>query len=1301
MKKLKLFLLAFFSLGLLLGANAQQDTIKHLIFSEHRSNGPYETYIELANVGTETIDLSKVTIAWVGGKTFSQDVNGQWKIDSPIAPTNQKRLSGTLAPGATWIGMNVSDRYLDVNNPSLGPDHRLDLMAKADWINHAQAAWGFSKDRIPEWEMWGKDSLDFCGQMMWTWGNYPFVLFNHLSNGDSIMIDQVLNKLGSNGMPLQALGETVAGVPGAARYYTMVRKASVKTGNMSWASQNGVDAMDSEWQVFPNQPLASRRSFTTVKTHGAFQLNVSSSIVDIDIPNTKMTVPWGVYRGDSILSLLDIGPGQAWGFVWDSSFVDSTHSIIMDGDILTIYTTGNELKQTDFKLTVAAPAADQANVFPVRDKRYNDDTPPVAYWAQPYYVTHKEPVIDTIGNVPYAARVDSLFKYLEKAPKASWKIVWKDNEVRADLQKGDILKVTAENGTTIKDYYIDVQDYAFSDNVNLNAITWPDKSEFLENWKNDTIPQFTSTKTLYKVIVPYGTINVPALVAHPANINSKLSTKRAISLTGSLEERSTVFSVTSESDTLTRDYTVIFELEKDPSKVQLYKGDPFFSEVLFTLVDFNSFLEIVNPRGVPLDMSEYLIVRTDAAVNPGDAITSLQVLTPTAAGFQNRYRSYVPGYKFYEDTASWLVNPGILSIDANVNPIVEPGGTFVLALSGHGRQQYIQSKYLPLINKHWIGVPTNLTANGVNVQTTPPFLVRGASAVWLFHIENDAVLEGTKAVGDPMDYRLIDVLGDPIDDNIWKIAGRDVQSNNAARMRMKPHIYNGTTSLIDCMDRFGTAADNSGWILEWYTVDYTWQAGPEYIGSHVMNSVTAHLSTVTSPVYLVSDGYAGTQTIQGDLASTTVEAFFANVTKGDIAQTLSIHSGVDGSVKGASSAVVGTDTLVVISADGTNTSSYALTNKPLDGNAVLTTENASLTITQSGATGTVTGVVYGSLLKDIVADVKVPSLAVMNIINGNGELIPLQQLDNNLVKVDTKVSDDVYFEVTAQNLVTVIKYKLEPAALSSDAFVISTLYSVDQDYNLIHGLADGTSIMLFYKNIDVVKGATTKVFTKLGHERVDGQLAYDDVLQVVSEDGTVTRTYFIAFVNETTPDSNAAPQIILAFSDSTIAVPGTLLLSATADDDGLPPPAKLTYLWEVTSANAADVVIENANALNTNVTFNAKAEYTLRLSVSDGAMVSNANVVVNVGYVGVKNSITPTLRLYPNPAKNKLIIELTNMPEQTSIVSIFDVTGSVIYNTVLSTAKNEINISGFESGLYFVKINSGNRSITQRIQIQN
>jgi len=54
---------------------------------------------------------------------------------------------------------------------------------------------------------------------------------------------------------------------------------------------------------------------------------------------------------------------------------------------------------------------------------------------------------DTLSGIEFATRVDSLFKYWIKEPGSTLDIVFKEGILKPDLQTGDILKVTAEDGS--------------------------------------------------------------------------------------------------------------------------------------------------------------------------------------------------------------------------------------------------------------------------------------------------------------------------------------------------------------------------------------------------------------------------------------------------------------------------------------------------------------------------------------------------------------------------------------------------------------------------------------------------------------------------------------------------------------------------------------------------------------------------------------------------------------------------------------------------------------------------------------
>ncbi len=279
-------------------------------------------------------------------------------------------------------------------------------------------------------------------------------------------------------------------------------------------------------------------------------------------------------------------PGIAWHYTYAPSYADSATISANTGDILTVYACGNNLDMINFKINVAAPTEDANWVVPMNVP--NED----GFYAGtgPMYMVsaHKDAVMDTIQGadfrgVGYATRVDTLFKYLEKAPAAAWEIVWVDGNVRTDLKTGDKLKVTAENGD-VKQYYIKVDQYRPSHDAYLSSITWPDIPEDYKGifgWLGDTIPNYVPTKYDYKVQVPMDVAGIPALVGKNADINGKNVVSRAKNLSGGVEDRTITFTSTAEDDTTIRVYNVILEKEKNPADLQPWSGEPFISQFVW------------------------------------------------------------------------------------------------------------------------------------------------------------------------------------------------------------------------------------------------------------------------------------------------------------------------------------------------------------------------------------------------------------------------------------------------------------------------------------------------------------------------------------------------------------------------------------------------------------------------------------------------------------------------------------------------------------------------------------------------
>jgi hypothetical protein len=330
----------------------------------------------------------------------------------------------------------------------------------------------------------------------------------------------------------------------------------------------------------------------------------------------------------------------------------------------------------------------------------------------------------------------------------------------------------------------------------------------------------------------------------------------------------------------------------------------------------------------------------------------------------------------------------------------------------------------------------------------------------------------------------------------------------------KPHIYQGNPEF---KGSWGTNADDSEWLMNdrpyWVSRGYGWPndilmitAG---IGSHFMNEVTAYKSTVASVNYKVSEGYSMTEEIKGVTENTTVEEFLSRILKADPGQTLTVKRGGTGAVLNATAVLMNGDMLEVISADETNTSAYVLdvTERGLSSNAILTSDVYFISVEVT--TGGIYNVAYGTTLRQIVQNITVPPGATMVIVDENDAWVPFQRMKYDTTMVDVVINDQIFFEVTAENGTTKILYEVVPLSTGKDAFVLSYVYEVDQTWGLISYVPRGTTVETFLSNVIPVAGASIKVVDKNGLARTRGNLYQDDMLVVTSQDGTVTKTYYL------------------------------------------------------------------------------------------------------------------------------------------------------------------------------------------------
>ena len=102
--------------------------------------------------------------------------------------------------------------------------------------------------------------------------------------------------------------------------------------------------------------------------------------------------------------------------------------------------------------------------------------------------------------------------------------------------------------------------------------------------------------------------------------------------------------------------------------------------------------------------------------------------------------------------------------------------------------------------------------------------------------------------------------------------------------------------------------------------------------------------------------------------------------------------------------------------------------------------------------------------------------------------------------------------------------------------------------------------------------------------------------------------------------------------------------------------------------------------------------YGLNVRVGNVEVVGSAATKIN------NNSLENKLNIYPNPSSGAVNIDMGSVNSYAS-VSIYSITGQLVetFNNVES--HTNLNLSGLAQGSYFIKVNDGTKSITQKINI--
>ena len=178
------------------GNGGSDNQTVNLFFSEYAEGSSNNKYVEIYNPSSTTVNLNNYQIKGTNNGTAWGD-NGEREL----------ALGGTLAANSVYIICT------DAADPA--------IIAKSDL------------------------ALPYESPVHYN-GNDAIAIFGIDGSGNFTVIMDVIGVQSSDPGPA---GWNVAGVTGATKDHTLVRKSSISKGNTNWENSAGTSASNSEWEV--------------------------------------------------------------------------------------------------------------------------------------------------------------------------------------------------------------------------------------------------------------------------------------------------------------------------------------------------------------------------------------------------------------------------------------------------------------------------------------------------------------------------------------------------------------------------------------------------------------------------------------------------------------------------------------------------------------------------------------------------------------------------------------------------------------------------------------------------------------------------------------------------------------------------------------------------------------------------------------------------------------------------------------------------------------------------------------------
>ena len=142
------------------------------------------------------------------------------------------------------------------------------------------------------------------------------------------------------------------------------------------------------------------------------------------------------------------------------------------------------------------------------------------------------------------------------------------------------------------------------------------------------------------------------------------------------------------------------------------------------------------------------------------------------------------------------------------------------------------------------------------------------------------------------------------------------------------------------------------------------------------------------------------------------------------------------------------------------------------------------------------------------------------------------------------------------------------------------------------------------------------------------------------------------------------------------------------------------FWWISTSQYDWLTFSPNTGTGDATITVTAKPNNTNSMRVGFAMINASVNMLTfyqdSVNTTGIDNPSSASVTIYPVPVEDDLVISVPNQPDNTRF-AISNLSGVELLASQLTGNTTKVNMSGFNPGVYVLKIYSGNRCTTQKI----